>query len=100
MDSYQNYLLEFIAWRLAAGNKEFGEFQTWMREVFKEAEAKTNASSEPSPTEVLRDVRTQPPARAGEVPGHEPGENARVRVNLGDRLAEAKERGKQWLSKK
>lgn len=70
---------------------DLDEWQAWFRAQC-ENKGEKNAVSEQSAEAILRDVRAQSAARAGEVPGHEQGKDARLRVNLGERLAAAKER--------
>lgn len=83
MADYSDYLLEFIAWCAAPGNREFDD---WRRD-FKE---KFDASNLNRPAPVHGDVRTHPAARTGQVSVHDPKPDARLRHNLGEKLAEAK----------
>ena len=59
MDNYSDYLLEFIAWRMAAGNKELADFRIYIRSEY--------AGSIGGAETVLRDVPAQPDAREREV---------------------------------
>jgi hypothetical protein len=77
LDSYTDYLLEFIAWRSAAGNKELEEFRKWIKGEY-------DALSVGSAKEILRHVPTQPPARAGELPEDGGREDVGVRINTGE----------------
>ena len=91
MDSYADYLLEFIAWRAAAGNHEFKDFRIWIRGEY-------NAFSVSSAKTILRDVPARPAARAGAVPDDELGQDGGVRIDTGKGAPEAKKRS--WLPKK
>ena len=91
------HCLERIAYNTSAGNLEF---DAWKEIHYRDfpVEEITNASSEQVPTEILRDVRTQPETRDGEVSGHEQGQDVGVRINPDQGLA--KQGKRLWFPKK
>lgn len=91
MDSYSNYLLEFIAWRMAAGNKEFEDFRIWIRSNY------DDASSIDSAEEIFRGLPALPDAREREMSADEQRKNGGVLIDTGAGTSPQK---KKWLSKK